>query len=118
VELVLRAQDDPHDLAKPRGKQDWQPAPHSIWYPRTTGIWQTVWMEVIPPIAMDGLRWTPNIERWEVGLECWLSGPARDGLRLHARLAIGDHLIADDTYSVVNNEVHRRIALSDPGIDD
>ena len=26
-------------------KQDWQLHPHSIWYPRTTGIWQPVWME-------------------------------------------------------------------------
>ena len=41
----VRADDDPHDLAKPRGKQDWQLEPHSIWYPRTTGIWQTVWLE-------------------------------------------------------------------------
>jgi beta-galactosidase/beta-glucuronidase len=118
VELVVRAEDDPQDLAKPRGKQDWQVAPHSIWYPRTTGIWQSVWMEVVPPTAIENLRWTANIERWEVGLECWLSGPGRDGLRLHTRLTVGDHLIADDTYSVVNGEVHRRIALSDPGIDD
>jgi Glycosyl hydrolases family 2, TIM barrel domain/Glycosyl hydrolases family 2, sugar binding domain len=118
VELVVRAEDDPQDLAKPRGKQDWQVAPHSIWYPRTTGIWQSVWMEVVPGIAIENLRWTANIERWEVGLECRLSGPERDGLRLHTRLTVGDHLIADDTYSVVNGEVHRRIALSDPGIDD
>ena len=118
VELVVRAEDDPQDLAKPRGKQDWQVAPHSIWYPRTTGIWQSVWMEVVPRIAIGNLRWTANIERWEVGLECRLSGPERDGLRLHTRLTVGDHLIADDTYSVINGEVHRRIALSDPGIDD
>src|SRR5688572_13213305 len=39
-EIIVRADDDPHDLAKPRGKQDWQLTPHSIWYPRTTGIWQ------------------------------------------------------------------------------
>jgi hypothetical protein len=118
VELVVRAEDDPHDLAKPRGKQDWQVAPHSIWYPRTTGIWQSVWIEVVPATAIENLRWTANIERWEVGLECWLSGPGREGLRLHTRLSVGDHLIADDTYSVINGEVHRRIALSDPGIDD
>src|SRR5829696_2595035 len=42
VEIVVRAADDPHDLAKPRGKQDWQLQPHSIWYPRTTGVWQPV----------------------------------------------------------------------------
>ena len=43
--LTVLAEDDPHDLTKPRGKQDWQELPHSIWYPRTTGIWQTVWFE-------------------------------------------------------------------------
>src|SRR5918993_1609851 len=46
--IVVRALDDPRELAKPRGKQDWLPEPHSIWYPRTTGIWQTVWLERVP----------------------------------------------------------------------
>ena len=47
-ELVVRAVDDPRDLEQPRGKQDWQDEPHDIWYPRTTGIWQTVWLEAVP----------------------------------------------------------------------
>ena len=34
------------------------------------------------------------------------------------KLSFRDQLIADDTYTVVAGEVHRRIALSDPGIDD
>src|SRR5437870_5105786 len=42
--VVVRAFDDPHDLTQPRGKQDWLLEPHGIWYPRTTGIWQTVWL--------------------------------------------------------------------------
>ncbi len=53
VEIVVRAEDDPHDLAKPREKQDWEIEPHSIWYPRTTGIWQTVWMERVPATRRD-----------------------------------------------------------------
>ena len=36
--VTVHVDDDPNDLAKPRGKQDWQLVPHSIWYPRTTGI--------------------------------------------------------------------------------
>ena len=67
--IVVRADDDPHDLAKPRGKQDWQLEPHSIWYPRTTGIWQTVWLERVPATRIGALRWTPNLERWEIGFE-------------------------------------------------
>ncbi len=117
-ELVVRAEDDPHDLAKPRGKQDWLVDPHSIWYPRTTGIWQPVWMEPVPETAIGRIAWTPNLERWEIGLETRLVGVQRDGLRLHVRLTVGDLVLADDTYAVLAGEVTRRIALSDPGIDD
>ena len=116
--VVVRAEDDPHDLAKPRGKQDWQLEPHSIWYPRTTGIWQTVWMERVPGTRIAGVRWTPNLERYEIGVEAWLGGDRREGLRLHVKLSIGDRVLADDSYGVIAGEVHRRIALSDPGIDD
>src|SRR5690349_6044125 len=62
--ITVRAEDDPSDLAKPRGKQDWKLQPHGIWYPRTTGIWQTVWLEQLPEIYIDRLRWTPHLERW------------------------------------------------------
>lgn len=116
--VVVRAYDDPADLAKPRGKQDWQLHPHSIWYPRTTGIWQSVWMERVNATSIAQIRWTPNVERWEIGFEAWLGGVRRDDLRLNVKLYAGDTMLADDTYAVVANEVHRRIALSDPGIDD
>src|SRR4029078_4568591 len=43
--VTVMAYDDPLELTKPRGKQDWQLNPHGVWYPRTTGIWQTVWLE-------------------------------------------------------------------------
>ena len=118
IEVVVRAADDPHDLAKPRGKQDWQLHPHSIWYPRTTGIWQPVWLEVVPATRIGRVRWTPSLERWELGLEACVHGRLREDLLLRVVLRAGPLLLADDTYRVVSGEVHRRIALSDPGIDD
>jgi beta-galactosidase/beta-glucuronidase len=116
--LAVRAEDDPHDLSKPRGKQDWQIEPHSIWYPRTSGIWQTVWLEKIPAVSIGTLRWTPSLERWEIGLDARIQGDLRDGLRLRVRLFVGDTTLADDMYTIFVGEVHRRISLSDPGIDD
>lgn len=118
IELAVHVRDDPSDLGKPRGKQDWQLLPHSIWYPRTTGIWQTVWMEVVPETHLQQLRWTPSLERWEIGLEVRLCRGQRRALRLSVRLHSGDTVLADDSYAVIADEVHRRIALSDPGIDD
>jgi Glycosyl hydrolases family 2, sugar binding domain len=116
--LVVRAEDDPTDLAQPRGKQEWQLEPHSIWYPRTTGIWQTVWFEVVPDVYIDSIQWTPNVERWEIGFEARLNRDRSTNLRLLVKLTTGDTLLCDDCYSVIAGEVHRRIALSDPGIDD
>ena len=118
-EIIVRAEDDPADLAKPRGKQDWQLEPHSIWYPRTTGIWQTVWMERVPCTRVDRVRWTPNLERWEIGIEALIHNRTPSlRLRLAVKLRVGNMVILDDTYLVVAGEVNRRIALSDPGIDD
>jgi len=118
IEIVVRAEDDPHDLAKPRGKQDWKLEPHSIWYPRTSGIWQTVWLERLPETWIDSIRWTPNLERWEIGLHGTLGGPSPADLELRLRLAAADRVIASDSYSVTAHEVSRRIVLTDPGVDD
>jgi beta-galactosidase/beta-glucuronidase len=117
-EIVVRAEDDPGDLARPRGKQDWQLEPHSIWYPRTTGIWQTVWFERVPATWIGAVRWSSSLDRWDIGLEAQIAGLWRDGLRLGVKLHRGGQSISDDTYGLTSPEIVRRIALSDPGIDD
>lgn len=117
-DVIVRAEDDPLDLEKPRGKQDWMLEPHSIWYPRTSGIWQSVWIERVPETWIDEIRWTPNMDRWEIGCAVWCEGWRGAPLRLRVKLTIEGQLLAEDSYSVTAAEVHRRIALSDPGIDD
>jgi beta-galactosidase/beta-glucuronidase len=116
--ITVRAFDDPADLAKPRGKQDWQLHPHAIWYPRTTGIWQPVWLEKVPAAHIAVLRWTTDLERWEVGLSALVTGDVPPDVRLRVRLHVRGMTLADDVYGVVGGEVRRRIAFSDPGIDD
>jgi hypothetical protein len=116
--LIVRVEDDPADLAKPRGKQDWLLEPHSIWYPRTTGIWQSVWLEVVPRTRIETLYWSSSLERWDIGLDATVRSRPGERLTLAVRLTRRQQLIASDTYEVIAGEVHRRIALSDPGIDD
>lgn len=48
AKLVMRVRDSPSDLEQPRGKQYWAPVPESIFYTPTSGIWQNVWLEVVP----------------------------------------------------------------------
>jgi hypothetical protein len=115
--LVVCADDDPLDLTKPRGKQDWQLAPHSIWYPRTTGIWQTVWIEEVAQNYIERLRITPILERWEISVEAFITGPSEE-LKLEVILRCHGRILSRDLYDVLSKEVHRKIAMSDPGIDD
>ncbi|RYZ65805.1 MAG: glycoside hydrolase family 2, partial [Proteobacteria bacterium] len=116
--VTVWAEDDPHDLEKPRGKQDWKLEPHGIWYPRTTGIWQTVWYELVPSTYLKSMRWIPNVERWELAFSAFTDGSRCADLAIRVKLGCGERILADDVYRIVDNEVHRRIGFSDPGIDD
>ena len=109
-ELTVCADDDPHDLAKPRGKQDWHEAAHSIWYPRTTGIWQTVWLEPVPATRVASLRWTPDLPRGEVRLEATIEGDP-NGVRLAVRLSHNGRTLCDDECSVASRR-HRTADVS------
>jgi beta-galactosidase/beta-glucuronidase len=55
-ELTVRVEDPPRDRFIPRGKQHWQEKSESIFYKRTTGIWQTVWLEPVSESWLEGVR--------------------------------------------------------------
>lgn len=116
--VVVRVEDDPVDLEKPRGKQDWQLQPHSIWYPRTTGIWQTVWIEQLPLTYIRSLRWTPQFDGFEIGCEITAAGSPCERLVVELKLWHGSTLLAEDRYALIAHEANRKVLLSDPGIDD
>ncbi len=59
---------DPTDLGKqPVGKQSAQP--RSIWYTAVTGIWQSVWLEVVPVTHISALKITPDVDESRVKIE-------------------------------------------------
>ena len=116
--VTVMAFDDPHDLTKPRGKQDWQREPHAIWYPRTTGIWQTVWLERVGRTYVDRIRWTPHVETYAIRFEARIAGDPVDDLAIEVTLRHGERLLARDRYQVIDHEADRIIVLADPGIDD
>ncbi len=60
VQVVLRARDS-NNVAQPRGKQASTFYPESCFYTRTTGIWQTVWMEPVHEFSLKRARITPDL---------------------------------------------------------
>lgn len=71
--IVLEARDDPADLEMTRGKQYWKPESESIFYTRTTGIWQSVWLEAVSPMHLCSCRITPLFDERSVRFSYALS---------------------------------------------
>jgi beta-galactosidase/beta-glucuronidase len=67
--VVVRVFDPGTDLTVPRGKQYWQPASSGIYYTRTTGIWQPVWLEAAGATRIARLRTTPDVDRGQAVVE-------------------------------------------------
>jgi beta-galactosidase/beta-glucuronidase len=114
--LVVRAEDLPTDLRQPRGKQDWLERPHKIFYERTTGIWQPVWLEPVPQTYVAAVRWSPDLARAVLAVRVVVEGPVRPGLRLRIRLSLHGRLLTDEAYAVGSSMVHREIPLDQVAI--
>ncbi|HKQ51091.1 MAG TPA: glycoside hydrolase family 2 TIM barrel-domain containing protein [Pyrinomonadaceae bacterium] len=85
--IVVRAFDPSTDRTIPRGKQFWEVKSAAIWYTRTTGIWQPVWLEAVGPTYVKRLRITPDIDNRLVQIETVLSREATNArLRFTASL--------------------------------
>jgi beta-galactosidase/beta-glucuronidase len=54
--IAVRAEDPPTDRYIPRGKQYWEPKSRGIFYTRTSGIWQPVWLEAAGASYLRSLR--------------------------------------------------------------
>ncbi len=113
--VTVRAFDDPQDMEQPRGKQDWLPEPHAIWYHRTSGIWQPVWLETAPACRVDDLHWTFDRSTWSVGLEVMLNRPAPAGSALDARIELPDGSSLSGTWSIAGRSIRASLDLGPSG---
>ncbi|MGH3087342.1 MAG: glycoside hydrolase family 2 protein [Rubrobacteraceae bacterium] len=60
--VVVRAEDPSRDVTIPRGKQYWEEESAGIFYTRTTGIWQSVWLEPVNRRRIASLHLTPDVD--------------------------------------------------------
>ncbi|PYV17490.1 MAG: glycoside hydrolase family 2 [Acidobacteria bacterium] len=105
--IVVRAEDPSTDTSIPRGKQFWEEKSRGIWYTRTSGIWQPVWLEPVPDPHLMRVVIRPNPDDSTVRFEGQISR-ATPGLRLRVRVEFGGEFqgaaearFATDTASAV-----------------
>lgn len=92
--LTVRAEDRAADVEQPRGKQDWQAEAHVIWYDRTTGIWQPVWLEATTAVAVESLQWTADLPGATVRAEIGLNRPPEPGTECEIELWHDETMLA------------------------
>ena len=83
-EIVVCAEDDIRSGRQAGGKQSWHYASQGCFYTRTTGIWQTVWLECVPESYIRGLKITPDAMNGSVEIEAALENG--DGAVLSVRV--------------------------------
>lgn len=98
--IIVSADDDATDLEQPRGKQDWQTHPHVIWYHRTTGIWQPVWLESTPARWISDLRLDADVHAASLTTTIELSGGPRSDGELSVVIRDGDALLGSVRTSI------------------
>lgn len=94
-QLVVKVWDPTDAGPQPRGKQVKNPS--GIWYTPVTGIWQTVWLEVLPTSYIEAIRQTPDIDNQSVSVT-----PVVQNLQVGDRIKI---LVSDNGEIVAEKEL-------------
>jgi beta-galactosidase/beta-glucuronidase len=112
--LLVAVRDPSNDGYQQRGKQSLWPG--DIFYTAVSGIWQTVWLEPVPSLAIQALKMTPDVDAATLNLTVRLhdagSGARHDAVdsgsgarhdsglderRLEIQAYAGDQLVAETT---------------------
>lgn len=112
--LVVRTDDDPDDVAQPRGKQDWREHAHVIWYNRTSGIWQPVWLEAVPSVAVESVHWSTDPRTASITAELRLSAAPTSPTDVRIALSYGGGILVEASTTTTRADV--RLVLTVPAL--
>jgi beta-galactosidase/beta-glucuronidase len=110
--LVVRAEDPPTDRSVPRGKQYWQPQSRSIWYTRTSGIWQPVWLEAVGESYLRRVQMTTSLDGL-LKIDAFIAQPQAD-LELEAMVTFDKRVVARGSSRVTGPRAVVAVAVAEP----
>lgn len=87
--VIIHAFDDVRSGLQAGGKQSEKPESYGCMYTRTTGIWQSVWLEAVGTAFIEKIRITPDVPNKRVLIWAQVDGAGR-GMWLSAKATLGD----------------------------
>ena len=110
--VVVRAEDPPTDRFIPRGKQYWQLKSRGIFYTRTSGIWQSVWLEAARDSYLEKVRITPSLDG-RARFEAKVVREAAD-MELGVEIKWENEVAASGTAKFTGPAAHLELRVRDP----
>lgn len=111
--VTVCAEDDVQSRRQPRGKQSAEFFSHGCDYTRTTGIWQTVWLESVPMTYAHSVRVHPDPDNACVHLDVHIVGPRSGTLSLKATASFAGKAMGIQSVRVNADNVRMTIPLAE-----
>ncbi|MBN1246932.1 MAG: beta-glucuronidase [Anaerolineae bacterium] len=109
--LVLYVRDEVRSRVQPAGKQSPRLRSYGCMYTRTTGIWQTVWLEPVPEYGLKQVQIIPDLDNASFVVVPTFYAE-RQGLRFRATV-LGDGEVVDRRTLVAGSGLPYVLPLSD-----
>ena len=107
--VVVYAEDNNRSGVQPCGKQSTLYQSHACSYTRTTGIWQTVWLEFTPSEAIDYAKLTPLVSARSLLIDAETTG----GRILTAEAFYDGRPVGKASGAVCWNKAHVELSLGE-----
>lgn len=96
--LSVHAADDVKSHKQPSGKQSFNYASRGCYYTRTTGIWQTVWLEFVPETYLSSMELIPDPDNSCAHVKLFTNQPAL-GMSVSAEAVFDGNTVGNVTVS-------------------
>lgn len=102
--ITVHAEDDTRNRLIPRGKQSELYDSHDCDYTRTTGIWQTVWLEFTPNTYIESAKYYPDADTGVLSVHAQLAGAGDFTVRasFHGQAMGSETIHTDGGYVIVH----------------
>lgn len=109
--IVIRVEDESNQRFI-IGKQSYTNKNFGCWYTRTTGIWQSIWMELVPETYISQFRFIPHLESGELEVIAEMKGKFSNDSTLFMDITSEDIFIdkSEPIKSSFSTTIHNNIA--------
>lgn len=110
--VTLCAYDDVRSNNQPAGKQSEKLDSYGCFYTRTTGIWQTVWLECVDACYIDNINFVSDIDAPSVNVKCHITGDFF-GCTVKAKALWNEKEVGNGICNVYSQYIEINIPLSE-----